>query len=105
MVKLPRSSEFPSTLFPPRWTSTYEARTARAAQRVSMDSERLAFFRGRAGARLPRDFSRPAQTRLAAAHLLPPDRVSLRSARGSNTLAGIRSPAHLLFHGESRQSF
>src|SRR5712692_2153345 len=103
MAKSPPCSAARSTSFPAPWTCTYETGPPRAAQRASLDSQPPAFFHFRARSRFSQYFSGHAQARLAAARLLPPHRLFFRSTRAGSPLPRLRSPAHLLLHGQSRE--
>src|SRR3984957_20683160 len=82
---------------------TYEARFAGDARRDFMGAQPAAFFYCHAHVSFSGNISRSTKTRLSAARPMPPHHIFIRRADGSTTLAGLRSPAHLFFHGESRQ--
>src|SRR6267378_4888918 len=92
-------------LFPPRWTSSYEENPAGDPQLHSLDLERTPFFHCCADAGVAGDFSRCAQTRLAAAHVLPADRFSVRGPRGSDSFREFRPQPDVFFHEQPRQPF
>src|SRR5712692_3759898 len=91
--------------FPQPWMSSYEEILAGDPQCTSLDLERTAFFHRGAFAGFPGDFSGSPQTRLAAAHILPAHRVSLRRAGGGPPLFRLRCSADEFLRDQPRQSF
>src|SRR5437016_3693255 len=92
-------------LFPQPWMFSYEEGLAGGPQRTSLGFERAAFLYRCAFAGVPGDFPRSAQTRLAAAHFLQADRLSVWRTRGSGAFRWFRRQPDELLHEQSRQPF
>src|SRR5258708_37242125 len=92
-------------LFPQLWMFSYEESLAGGPQHTSLDLERTAFFHRGAFAGVPGDFSRYAQTRLAAADVLQADRFSLGRTRGSAAFRWFRRQPDEFLHEQPRQPF
>src|SRR5260370_6331164 len=90
-------------LFPQLWMFSYEESLAGGSQHTSLDLERTAFFHRGAFAGVPGDFSRYAQTRLAAAHVLQADRFSVGRTRGSGAFRRFRCQPDEFLHEQPRQ--
>src|SRR5260370_39764782 len=92
-------------LFPQPWMFSYEESLAGDPQRPSLDLERTAFFHRGTDAGVPGDFSRYAQTRLAAAHVLQAECFSVGGTRWSGAFGRFRPPPGALLPGHTRQPF
>src|SRR5260370_17724608 len=90
-------------LFPQPWIFSYEENLAGDPQRPSLGLERVAFFHRGALAGVSGDFSRYAQARLAAAHVLQADRFSVGRTRGSGAFRWFRRQPDEFLHTQPRQ--
>src|SRR5229473_494835 len=84
---------------------SYEESLAGGPQHASLGLERTAFFHRGALAGVSGNFSRYAQTRLVAAHVLQADRFSVGRARGSGAFRWFRRQPDILLHVQPRQPF
>src|SRR5260370_204259 len=87
------------------WTSSYEESLAGDSQRHSLDTQHPAFFHRCADAGAAGNFSRCAQTRLAATDFLPANRVSVERARGGSALPWFRCQPDVFFYVQPCESF
>src|SRR5437868_936825 len=87
------------------WTYIYEAHLLRAAERCALDAKPDPFFSDRTRAGIPESFPGYARARLAAARFLSADCYLFGGSSAGGSRGRLRSPAHLVLHGESRQHF